>query len=304
MATRSSFMATFPYGVGPWVIQNCLDFPGNVFFVKSGHAQGGDANGFGQTPDNPFLTIDYAIGQCTADNGDVIIVLPGHTETVTAAAGVAVDVAGITLLGVGHGRQRPKVNFTTATTATFAVSAARCRIANLVFTCSIDAQAAMIAVTAADCLIADCEIQMADATYQAVIGVSSTAAADRLRVTRCFIHGITDANQAAGIQMVGGDAIRITDNTIIGSFAAIGCIYNPTTAATALEISRNILQNLSADADNVCINVHASTTGTLADNRISHIDSTSPAPIVAAAMMVSNNYTKSAAGVAAASAIK
>lgn len=43
--------------------------------------------------------MDYANGRCTANNGDVVFVQAGHTETVTAAAGLDLDVAGVTLGG-------------------------------------------------------------------------------------------------------------------------------------------------------------------------------------------------------------
>ena len=64
-------------------------YAGNVFWVDSGAGSNGNKGTFAR----PFATIDYAIGQCTANNGDLIMVMPGHTETVTAAAGIAVDVA-------------------------------------------------------------------------------------------------------------------------------------------------------------------------------------------------------------------
>src|SRR5205823_4088091 len=114
--------------------------------VQSTSSNAGDSSGKGQTPDAPFATINYAITQCTADNGDLILVLPGHVETVTAAAGVALNLAGVTVLGCGDGRQRPKVNFTTATAASFDVTAARGRVENLWFKCAIDAQTAMLNV--------------------------------------------------------------------------------------------------------------------------------------------------------------
>src|SRR3990167_10978149 len=88
-------------------------YTGNVFFVDSGNVDGDDSPSAG-TKQYPFTTIDHAVGKCTANNGDLIIVMPGHTETVTAAAGLDLDVAGITLIGVGNGSDRPTINFTTA----------------------------------------------------------------------------------------------------------------------------------------------------------------------------------------------
>src|SRR5262245_26293874 len=102
--TRSPFLQTrTDGGVGTLVLADGRFCPGNVFFVQSTHTNKGDSAGKGQTPDAPFATLDYAIGQCTADQGDLIVVLPGHVETVTGAAGVALDVAGVTVLGLGAG---------------------------------------------------------------------------------------------------------------------------------------------------------------------------------------------------------
>jgi len=74
---------------------------GTYFFVDD---SGSNAND-GKDPDHPFADLDYAIGQCTADHGDIIIVMPGHAETV--AATIAVDVAGIQIIGLGNGEARP-----------------------------------------------------------------------------------------------------------------------------------------------------------------------------------------------------
>src|SRR5262245_489587 len=115
--TRSPFLASRVYGHGDLIIADARFGPANIFFVQSTHANAGDAANKGQTPDQPFATLDYAIGRCTADQGDVIIVLPGHVETVSAAGELDIDVAGITIVGVGSGSKQPKVVLDTATTA-------------------------------------------------------------------------------------------------------------------------------------------------------------------------------------------
>ena len=35
---------------------------GDIWWVDSGSATGADAAGYGQNPDAPFLTLDYAVG--------------------------------------------------------------------------------------------------------------------------------------------------------------------------------------------------------------------------------------------------
>src|SRR3990167_2616461 len=80
---------------------------GNVFFVDSGASLAVDDTAHGDSPERPFATLDYAVGQCTASNGDIIYVMPGHAETISADSGVDVDVAGVTIIGVGRGASRP-----------------------------------------------------------------------------------------------------------------------------------------------------------------------------------------------------
>ena len=90
---------------GMFAVVNESVTTGNIFFVDSG--SGTDGAGYGQNPDAPFATIDYAVGQCTADQGDVIYVMPGHTETLTNTNLITVDVAGISIIGRGTGSLKP-----------------------------------------------------------------------------------------------------------------------------------------------------------------------------------------------------
>src|SRR6266508_1487466 len=85
---------------------------GQTIFVDSNVA-GSD----GSSPSEALATIDAAINKCVANQGDVIVCLPGHSETITAAGAIACDVAGITVVGLGSGPQRATVLFGAATTA-------------------------------------------------------------------------------------------------------------------------------------------------------------------------------------------
>ena len=89
-------------------------YPGEVFYVsnssiptKNGVA-GTDTSSAGSY-NRPFASIDYAIGKCTASRGDIIAVLPGYTETITAAGGIAMDKAGVAIVGMGAGSLRPQL---------------------------------------------------------------------------------------------------------------------------------------------------------------------------------------------------
>lgn len=120
-------------------------YAGNVFWVDSGAGSNGNKGTF----DRPFSTIDYAVGRCAANNGDVIIAKPGHVETVTAAAGLDLDVAGITIVFMGNDNDRARINFTTAVSADMDVDAADITLVNPRFTAGIDALTGPIDVNAA-----------------------------------------------------------------------------------------------------------------------------------------------------------
>ena len=100
---------------------------GNYYFVSS--TTGSDDND-GKSKNVPLATFEKALGKCTADNMDVIILMPSHAENVVGAAGISADVAGVTVVGIGHGSLRPKFTFT-GTASTFVVSAANCAFINV-----------------------------------------------------------------------------------------------------------------------------------------------------------------------------
>jgi hypothetical protein len=260
---------------------------GNHYFVSS--VTGSAATGYGYTVDAPISTLDAAIGLCTADKGDVIHVLPGHAETIVGAAGVALDVAGVTVVGYGNGRNRPTFTFTTATAASFDISAANCRVQGLNFINGIDAQTAMVNITAANVSMEDCEFMTADATTQTVVGILGGAGADRCTLKNLWMHGSADAGTTSAISMGATDDTLIEGCRIDGAHSTTGSILNSAAAINFNVIGCTVV-NGSADGDNKCVIYHASTTGLIANNRFACIDSTSPNPFTCAAAYVSGNY--------------
>lgn len=205
---------------------------GNVFYVDSGHTNAKDYADHGKDPTQPYATIDYAVGRCTASNGDLIVVAPGHVETVSAAGGLALDVAGITLVGLGNGRNRPQINFT-ATTSTMTVSAANVKMSGFRFSGGIDAVASCVVVSAADFELYDFEYT--DDTGQCTVFLLTTAGADRMHLHDFEYNGDTAAGTGAAIAIVGGDGIKIHDFIMDGNFS-VGGIDIRTTATTDLKV--------------------------------------------------------------------
>ena len=90
MANVSSYPNGFPNGLLLREVPTEMPHPGKVFWVNNSTVLPdnglGGSNGNACTYTKPFSTIDYAIGKCKASRGDVIYVMPGHAETVTATS--------------------------------------------------------------------------------------------------------------------------------------------------------------------------------------------------------------------------
>lgn len=261
---------------------------GNIFYVNS--ATGTDAAGYGQNPDAPFKTINFAISQCTDDNGDFIYVMPGHAEAVGAAGGITVGKKGVTVVGLGNGRKRPVITLGTATTATIAISSANFKLQNVVVDCTgFDAVVAPLLVTAGDCTIDGCEFITASASAQATSAITTTAAADRLTVQSSYFRGTSDAGTTAAIIIVGGDGHVIQNNRFIGGYSSgVGAIQNVTTACTNAIIWGNTINNLTASCTKAMV-FAAGSTGQISENLMQILTGT--APITGAAMsFCGSNY--------------
>jgi len=257
----SNFPNGFANGVAIRGMPVLNSYGGNIFWVDSGS---GSNNNDG-THVRPYATLDFAVGKCSANNGDVILVKAGHTETVTAAGGLDLDVAGITIVGLGNGSDRPTVNFTTAVGADMDVGADNITISNFLFTGGIDALTGPIDVNAADFTMMDCETK--DVTGQATDFIVADANASRLMIDGWTHRGAAAAGGASALQIVGGDGAMVRNFFIDGNFDT-AAIENVTTAATNLTINGGangsyIRNRNSAD---VCFTAVATTTGNVGPN--------------------------------------
>jgi len=242
-ARTGLFVRKQPGGV--FTINDERDTTGNIFFVDSGASNGGDTVGHGDNPDRPFLTIDFAIGQCTANNGDVIYVMPGHAETIAAASGIDVDVAGITIVGLGVDEDRPTITMS-AVGSTFELAAAGCVIKNLLFKVTADTTV-VIDINAAGCKVLACEIRHGTAKeFVTAIDVNGGGAnnCDRTIIDSCVITSTAAAGSTNGIELGEvADRVQIRNCTILGDFTN-ACIHNPTgKVLTNLMVLDSVLEN-------------------------------------------------------------
>lgn len=262
----SNFPSGFKGGVSIRGVPLTVTHPGEVFWVNGSTvlAKGavGGSDGNDGSYHRPLATIDAAIGKCTAGRGDVIFVMPSHTETVSAAGGITCDVASVAIVGLGSGDDRPTITFTTATAADIEIDAANVTLANLRFVCDIDAAVGPIDVDAAYCQIFDCEF-IDLGTDNALRWILTDANADNLHVAGCVNAGTATAGNVAFITLTGPDHVIIEDCISEGDFSAAN-IQVVTTAVTDAVIRNNVLEN--ANAVDVCIEGLAASTGWIANN--------------------------------------
>src|SRR6266702_1488098 len=149
-------ITNFPQGIASFGVpvlgsgDQAATTTGQVLFVNSvtGRDSKVDQSGQGTTPGQPFKTINYAVSQCIANNGDVIYVMPAHGEAIAAGATLAVNVAGIRIIGLGNRNTRPKITFN-GTDSVVAVSAASCTLSNMILQAGIDEVVKAISITGA-----------------------------------------------------------------------------------------------------------------------------------------------------------
>lgn len=244
--------------------------PGNVFFVDSGASNAADATNAG-TRSQPFATIDYAVGRCTAANGDVIVALPGHTETISGAGSLTMDVSGVTLVGLGNGLNRPVLDFTN-TAGTIEMDAANTRITNCIFKANVSAVVVGINVDADYVEIDNC-FSTFDAT-----GDDFVMLMDIDTVNHAYIHhNLFTTEVTAGadncIRLDTAHWARIEYNEFNGQWAVA-----PIVAATALSakiiIRDNVIHNSDTSVYNGIDMAGLSCTGIAANNRVTALYAT------------------------------
>lgn len=139
-----------------------------------------------------------ANGGLVASRGDVVLVLPGYTETLTATQ--SLSVAGVRWIGIGEGTLKPTITMNAAQHA-IGISAANVEFSGFRFAApSTDEALSMIKIKAAGAVIKD------------IVGIGSGSAKN---FTDCIIV-------ASGADDLIMENIRVTNrDTVVNSFISI-----------------------------------------------------------------------------------
>ena len=225
--------------------------------------------------------------------------LPGHTETLTTADQIDLDVAGISVIGLGNGTDRPTFTYTVAA-GEIVVGADNVLIENIV--CNSSVTATLIAIDIEDgvdyCTIRNCQfgvdLEGTDEFNNTIVLKNNN--------TGCVIeNNLIDMDIAGAVNgiLLDADTARtvIRNNVILGDFSTAN-IFADTALSTDLLIQGNILVNgeggdLGTEPN---IELITNTTGIITDNYCVCNVASDDAAVVGDAMMNFNNQYSETVG--------
>ena len=249
---------------------------GNIYHVDSG-ADTADDDNAGTNPKQPLATLDGAINKTTASNGDVILVHPGHAETISAAAAITFDVAGVTVIGMGVGNSRPTITLDTAATTDIDVTADDVQIHNMIFSMNYADIVEVFDLSAAGFVLNKCRF-VDTATNMNFVdlikGTTTNNQCDRLEFTNNVVISPDTGNN--GVIDIGGDidALVFNNNYISMGVQDSEAIISVATGkdVTNCEIAYNHIYRLNTAGDLLIDSDTTANSGVIAHNRIGHAD--------------------------------
>lgn len=224
-------------------------------FVLSSTAAGNAPSGMNEEIRRRTVpTLAAAVAECRSGQGDVVVVLPGHSESVTDAT-LSIP-AGTNIIGMGNPKASNAPTFRwTATAAQWNITAADVTIRGLKLRLEgANGVVSAIAVGATGFALVGCDIEtVSGASNKVNIGVAIASAGTRATIAGNLFRGIAGTLHGGGgiIDIATAQTpshVSIVSNWMTGLTSATGPapFINIVGAATDLDISENRL--VSADA--------------------------------------------------------
>jgi hypothetical protein len=237
----SNYNRGFPDGV---TIRNApiLDLQnsnGNVFWVDSN--RGSDDNK--GTFTFPLNTLNKALDLVKPDQGDKIFLAAGHEETIQNDTDYIVSTAGIQIIGMGTGTNRPTITFALSSSAALNITANNVYIGNIYFSTTVGSLDSMIIVDGSNFIIENCLLLGGFVTADVFIDIQES----RSKILNCKIES-SIATQSAIQYSEDSRYHEIIDCDVYGEFSN-GCVYVPSSVTGSgvqdLYIDGGIFQNKS-----------------------------------------------------------
>ncbi len=237
-----------------------LSSGGSVFYCDSGEGTGTED---GLTWATATDTIKEAIDLCTDNNGDVILVAPGHAETIGAS--VAVNSDGVMIIGLGVQDERPTLTFN-ATASSLAHTVPGVKWKDIIFVCSTQDTTVAISLDASSdgAVLEDCEFRNTT-TSEFIDTVTLQAATDNVRFTSVkFLN-----NTAAGgnISCI-NSTVGVTVSLVIEDCYFYGAFTTAAIESDQIEVDLRIANNriYNTSTGDAAILLTGAALGVMSDN--------------------------------------
>jgi hypothetical protein len=163
-------------------------------------------------------TIGAASALCTANSGDQILCLPGHTETISSATALTLSVAGVKISSLGYGGDRATFTLDTAATATINVTAANVNFENCIFIANFaDIASCFTLTTAKDFTVSNCEFRDTSSILNFLSVVTTSATnnqADGLTFVANYVYSLPATDGAVVSILANTLRLTVTDNIV------------------------------------------------------------------------------------------
>lgn len=232
---------------------------GRVTYVRSTGPQDGDDPSLTK---RLFLTLSAALAQCRSGLGDIVIVLPGHSENVTDALMLTNLVNGTRIIGAGDPMQDDAPTFRwTATASQWAITKKNVLITGLRLRCEgANGVVKAINITNSGNTLMGNYIEVASgAALKSTIAIEVGSGATDTTISANYITGTETHNVTDCIKLVGATVpsrFTMTDNIVMASATAANGLLHITVAAKRCLIMRNTFYNTHT-ASTACVAVDA-----------------------------------------------
>jgi len=275
---------------------------GNLFFVDSGGAGASDGN-TGKDPGHPLATLNGAVAKATANNGDIVFLMPGHAENVSAVTTQVIGTAGLTFVGLGSGSDAPTFTYTAAA-GSVVITGANTKFENVRFVAAVEQVANAFAVYADGATFLGCDIDWSGAGSM-FFRVFDAVNVNKVSVQQCSIKSSQyNPSSTSGfgrevVRMAGADQFTFEDNVVYGYWtnaaiygtsetstdtvgagpwlvaqvAAVG-VPGSTGLNVDMNLARNTIHNYAtttsmANGVAQCVDINTASVGTISRNALS-----------------------------------
>lgn len=217
-------------------------------------------------------TLQSGLNECRSGAGDIVFVLPGHSENVTATS--FTPVIGARVFGLGDITRDDAPTFTwNATGSTWAISAKNMEFRGLrLLMDGANGVTAPINITAAGTrLVGNYMRWSSGASNLATTAITVGSGALKTLIAGNLVEGAAAGVCTDGIKLLGAttpDGTMIVGNRMAAACTAANGLINVTVAAINLTIEGNFIENMTASSSVGILTGAVACDGTCANNYI------------------------------------